>query len=48
MGRTTGQSVGMLTIKPRTSKYEATVNANPIEITVSDGTFYGPGLRLPF
>jgi hypothetical protein len=36
LGRTTGQPDGMLTFKPRTSKYEATVSANPSEITQSE------------
>jgi hypothetical protein len=34
--RTTEQPVSMLTFEPRTSKYEVTVGANPIEITQSE------------
>ena len=34
--RTTEQPICMLTFEPRTSKYEATVGANPIEIRQSE------------
>jgi hypothetical protein len=46
LGRTTGQPVSMPTFEPRTSKYEATLRANPIEISETALFTVGPQIAL--